>query len=190
MTLPLVPLGIHAVPAVPHGRTAVRLGWRFLPAEVRALVEERLGGPVTDAVSQDGGFTPGFASVLTTATGARAFVKAATRAAQPGIAASYDEEARKLEILGEAIPAPRLEWVDQDDAWVVLGFEAVEARQPRRPWRPAELDRALDLAEAISDATADVPAELDLKPLVEDVPALLTGWAGVSEAWPHRDEAA
>jgi aminoglycoside phosphotransferase (APT) family kinase protein len=190
MTLAFVPVGTAAVPAVPHGHNSVRLGWRFLPAEVRALVEERLGGPVVDAVSQDGGFTPGFASVLTAASGERAFVKAASRAAQPEIAASYSEEARKLAILGDAIPAPRLDWVHHDDAWVILGFEAVEARRPRRPWLPDELDRALDLAETIVAATADVPAELGLEPLVEDVPGLVTGWSQVPDDWPHRDEAA
>jgi hypothetical protein len=190
MTLPFVPVGTAEAPAVPHGRTAVRLGWRFLPPEVRALVEEHLGGPVADALSQDGGFTPGFASVLTSRAGERAFVKAASRTAQPEIAASYAEEARKLRILGDAIPAPRLDWVDEHDGWVVLGFEAVDARQPRRPWRPAELDRALDLAEAIADATADVPDELALKPLVEDVPGLVTGWSAVPDQWPHRDDAA
>jgi hypothetical protein len=190
MSIPTAPVGIAAVDVVPHGRTAVRLGWRFLPADVRALVEDRLGGPVVDATSRDGGFTPGFASVLTTADGSRAFVKAASRAAQAEIAASYAEEARKLQLLGDAIPAPRLEWVHQDDAWVILGLEAVDARQPRRPWRPAELDRALDLAEAIIDATHVAPEALALRPLVEDVPRLVTGWAEVPEEWPHRDEAA
>jgi hypothetical protein len=192
--LPATPVGTTGVPAVPHGRTAVRLGWRFLPREVRDLVEQHLGGPVVDAVSRDSGFTPGFASVLTTGSGHRAFVKAASRAAQPEIAASYAEEARKLKILGDSVPAPRLEWVHDDDAWVVLGIEAVDARQPRRPWRPAELERALDLAEAIAEATRDLPADLlgllDLKPLHEDIPPILTGWDAVPATWPHHDEAA
>ncbi len=190
MSLPSAPVGTTTVGTVPHGRTAVRLGWKFLPADVRALVEERLGGPVVDAVSQDGGFTPGFASVLTAADGTRAFVKAASKAAQTEIAASYAEEARKLHLLGDAIPAPRLEWVHEDDTWVVLGLEAVAARQPRRPWKRAELERALDLAEAITDATAELPDGLRLNPLVEDVPRLVTGWADVAPEWPHRDEAA
>jgi aminoglycoside phosphotransferase (APT) family kinase protein len=190
VTLPATPVGVAAVPPVPHGHTALRLGWRFLPPEVRALVEDRLGARVVDASSRDGGFTPGFASVLTTDDGERSFVKAASRAAQPEIAASYAEEARKLSVLGDAVPAPQLRWVHDDEAWVVLGLEAVDARQPRRPWRPAELGRALDLAEEIAAATVDVPAELGLRPLVEDVPRLLTGWDDVPPEWPHRDEAA
>jgi aminoglycoside phosphotransferase (APT) family kinase protein len=190
MTLPAAPVGVTRVPAVPHGRTARRLGWRFLPAELRALIEDRLGGRVVEAISKDSGFTPGFASVLTTSDGDRAFVKAASRTAQPEIAASYAEEGRKLSILDGTIPAPRLQWVHQDDAWVVLGLEAVDARQPRRPWRPEELDRALDLAEAIAEATKTVPEELALTPIVEDLPHLVTGWDTAPAGWPHRDDAA
>jgi hypothetical protein len=186
----VAPVGPDCVPGVPHGHTALRLGWKFLPREVRALVEDRLGGSVVDATSQDSGFTPGFASVLTTESGDRAFVKAASKAAQSEIAASYAEEARKHALLGGGIPAPRLDWVHEDEAWVVLGFEAVRSRQPRRPWRPAELDRALDLAEAIVAATRTVPPELGLVPLVEDLPRLVTGWDGVPDEWPHRGEAA
>ena len=189
MPLPFSPVGVSALPDLPHGRTAMRLPWKFLPSHVRALVESHLGGPVVDAVSQDAGFTPGFASVLTSASGERLFVKAASRVAQADFAAAYLEEARKLRILDGTIPAPRLEWVHDADGWVVLGFEAVEGRAPRRPWRPAELDRALDLAEAIAEATREVPGSLGLRPVVEDLPELVTGWDGVPEDWPHRDDA-
>lgn len=186
----VTPLGTAGVPAIPHGRTARRLGWRFLPADVRALVEDQLGGPVVDTVSQDGGFTPGFASVLTTSDGARAFVKAASKAAQREIAGSYAEEARKLSVLGDGIPAPALRWTHEDDSWVVLGFEAIDGHQPNRPWRPDELGRALDLAEAVADATTVVSDELELRPIVEDLPRIVTGWDTVAEDWPHREEAA
>jgi hypothetical protein len=189
MSLPLMPVGTAAVPRLPHGRTAMRLSWRFLPREVRELVESHLGGPVVEAVSQDGGYTPGFASVLTSASGQRLFVKAASRVAQADFAASYAEEARKLQILDGTIPAPRLEWVHDDDGWVVLGFEAVDARAPRRPWRQAELDRALDLAEAIAESTQDLPDGLGLRPVAEDLPELVTGWDAVPDTWPHRDDA-
>jgi hypothetical protein len=184
------PVGTAGVPSVPHGKTASRLEWRFLPKEVRALVEDELGSPVVEAQSQTAGFTPGFASVLTAADGSQSFVKAASRVAQPEIAASYAEEARKLVLIGEQVPSPSLEWFSKDESWVVLGFEAVTARQPRRPWRPGELTRALDLAEAIADATDVVPDGLDLKPLHVDLPPLITGWNDAPPDWPHRAEAA
>ena len=183
------PAGIAGVPEVPHGKTALRLEWKFLPPEVRALIEDRLGSPVAKAVSQTAGFTPGFASVVTGEDGSSTFVKAASRAAQAEIASSYAEEARKRQLLGDQVPAPRLNWISDEDGWVVLGFENVPSRQPKRPWKPADLDRALDLAEAIVTSTASVPAELALQPLYVDLPPLLTGWSGVPEDWPHHDEA-
>ena len=73
---------------------------------MRALVEQRCGSPVVDAVSQGGGFTPGFASVLTCADGTRHFVKAASAKAQRMFADSYREEARKLQALPVGVPAP------------------------------------------------------------------------------------
>lgn len=183
------PLGVTGVEPVPRGRTALRMVWRFLPPHVRGLVERRLGARVVQAESRDAGFTPGFASVLTTADGDRVFVKAANWAAQKEFAAAYREEARILQVLGDTVPAPRLLWVEDDD-WIVLGFEAVEASAPQRPWQPRELDRALDLAEEIASTTQSPPASLGLRPLWEDIPALLTGWEQAPDDWPHRDEAA
>ena len=46
------------------------------------------------------------------------------------------EEARKLHLLPDGIPAPRLRWLHDADDWVVLGFEYVEGRAPLRPWVP------------------------------------------------------
>jgi hypothetical protein len=190
VTLPLAPVGTAAVPSVPHGRTALRLEWRFLPKEVRALVEDELGSPVVAAESRTSGFTPGFASVLTGKSGAQVFVKAANKVAQAQIAESYEEEIRKVVALAGGVPAPRLEWFSREESWVLLGYEAVAARQPRRPWTPPDLTRALDLADEIAIPADRLPAELEVTPLVEDVPELVTGWDDVDAAWPHRDEAA
>lgn len=182
------PTPLDEVAPVPHGDTARRLTWTFLPPELRDLIEQRLGSPVVDAASQTGGFTPGFASILTGADGRQLFVKAASRVAQAQVAASYAEEARKRQLLGDGVPAPRLEWMHGSGDWVVLAFEAVEARTPRRPWLPAELTRALDLAVEVAASTEKTPDGLALTPLVEDLPPLLTGWAGVPEEWPHHAE--
>ena len=99
---------MSAIPTtIPHGRTAQRLTWPHLPPAVRAYIERRCGSPVVDAASQGGGFTPGFASVLTCADGSRHFVKAASTKAQKLFAGSYREEARKLQgtAAGRARPA-------------------------------------------------------------------------------------
>jgi aminoglycoside phosphotransferase (APT) family kinase protein len=179
------------LPPIPHGRTARRLEWAHLPPTVRAGIEEHCGSPVVEAVSQGGGFTPGFASVLTCQDGSHHFVKAASAAAQRIFAESYREEARKLRALPESVPAPRLLWVDEGD-WVVLGLEYVEARAPRRPWRSDELDRCLDAAEQVADQLTPVPEDLELDGVeaeFADWPAL---WETVRDrdARPHAEEAA
>jgi hypothetical protein len=158
---------------------------------VRALVEEHCGSPVTGAVSQGGGFTPGFASVLTCEDGSRHFVKAASNTAQRMFAASYREEARKLRALPEGIPAPRLLWSEDGD-WVVLGLEYVEARAPRRPWRPAELDACLDALERVAQVLTPVPPGLDLDTFAEEFGTWPAHWDHVhaTRDLPHADEAA
>ena len=43
----------------PHGKTARRLEWAFLPPHLRAWIERRCGSPVVSAITQNSGFTPG-----------------------------------------------------------------------------------------------------------------------------------
>jgi hypothetical protein len=184
-----------AVPAIPttfpHGRTAQRLEWGHLPPAVRTQIEDRCGSPVVAADSKRGGFTPGFASVLTCADGSRHFVKAASTAAQRAFADSYREEALKLRALPEAVPAPRLLWM-VDEAWVVLGIEYVEARAPRRPWRSDELDLCLDALETVVQVLTPAPREMELDPIGEELAAWPALWQTVRARHdlPHADEAA
>ena len=177
---------------IPHGRTAQRLTWPHLPPVVRALVEERCGSPVVAAASQDGGFTPGFASVLTCADGSLHFVKAASTKAQKWCADAYREEAEKLGALPTTVPAPQLLWVHDGD-WVLLATEYVEGRAPRRPWRRAELDAALDALENIARELTPVPDGLRLHPFVDDFGAWPAFWDHVRATrpdLPHLEEAA
>jgi hypothetical protein len=176
---------------LPHGRTARRLEWAHLPPPVRADIERRCGSPVVEAVSQGGGFTPGFASVLTCADGSRHFVKAASTAAQRMFAASYREEARKLRALPEATPAPRLLWSTDGD-WVVLGLEYVAATAPRRPWRADELDRCLDALEDVADLLTPVPETLSLDSVADELGEWPAYWDHVraTRDLPHAEEAA
>lgn len=176
---------------IPHGRTAQRLEWKFLPPHIRTLVEQHTGSPVVEAVSQRSGFTPGFASVLTCADGSRHFVKAASAKAQAPFAAAYREEARKLSALPPATPAPRLRWVHDDD-WVVLGLEHVDARNPSRPWQARDLYRCLDALEVVADLLTPAPADLGLDSFAAEFADLPGYWERVGELYPgqpHLDEA-
>lgn len=169
---------------IPHGRTARRLEWVHLPPHVRSMVERRLGSPVLEAVSQGGGFTPGFASVLTCADGSQHFVKAASTKAQRMFAHSYREEARKLRILPPEAPAPRLRWAEDTEDWVVLGIEYVDARAPHRPWTPEDLASASAAVLAAADALT--PAPPGLAAAGEE----FAEWPGLWDQihHPHRDE--
>lgn len=175
----------------PLGRTARRLEWPHLPPAVRGLIEERCGSPVVSAETQGGGFTPGFASVLTCADGSRHFVKAASTAAQRMFAQSYREEARKLCALPDTLPAPRLLWSEDGD-WVVLELEYVDATAPRRPWRVAELDACLDALETVADRLTPIPEDLPLDPIADELADWPALWDEVRTAHdlPHADEAA
>ena len=165
---------------VPHGSTARRLEWGFLPPNLRAYVERKCGSPVVDAASQTTGFTPGFASVLTCEDGSRHFVKAASVKAQRPFADSYREEARKLAALPADVPAPRLLW-HLDDDWVVLGIEHVEGAPPNRPWAHDELDAVLDALEVVADRLTPPPSALDLDAAADDFASLVEGWPALRE---------
>ncbi|MDN5745910.1 MAG: hypothetical protein L0H31_12395 [Nocardioidaceae bacterium] len=143
---------------IPHGRTARRVQWSHLPPSVRAHIESRLGAPVEAAASQGGGFTPGFAAVLTCTDGSHHFVKAASVTAQRVFAESYREEARKLRALPPATPAPRLLWTDEVDDWFLLGIEYVAARAPQRPWTEDDLAAASAMIVQMADVLTPAPA--------------------------------
>ncbi len=164
---------------IPHGDTAIRLGWKFLPPHIRAEVERRCGSPVVSSVSCDAGFTPGLASVLTCADSSRHFIKAAAAVAQRTFADAYREEARILAGLPARVPAPRLRWVIDED-WFVLCTEFVDSTQPARPWSVADLDATLDTCERLAAATTPAPAVLSGKPFTQEAADLLPGWDLVS----------
>jgi hypothetical protein len=185
MTAPVAPY------PVPHGATARRLEWAFLPPGLRAWIERRCGSPVVEAISQTTGFTPGFASVLVCEDGSRHFVKAASVKAQRMFADSYREEARKLAALPPSVPAPRLLW-HLDDDWVVLGIEHVHARPAHRPWREDDLAAVLDTLEIVARELTPPPAGLALDDAADELAPLVEGWSTVRAArpdLPHLDEA-
>jgi len=173
---------------IPHGRTARRLDWVHLPPMVRRAVETRLGSRVVEAESQDSGFTPGFASVLTCADGTRHFVKAASVKAQRMFADSYRLEARKLKTLPPSVRAPRLQWVLDEDDWVVVGIEYVAGRAPHRPWTPEDLAAAsamlVDAAHALTP-----PPGMGLDTFADEFAGFPAYWDDLGNV-AHAEEAA
>src|SRR4051812_7493173 len=123
--------------------SGIRIQWLELPQTVRDAVERILGAPVTEAVSQSGGFSPGTADRVVTADGRRAFVKAVSSAQNPVSPQMHRAEARNAGRLPEGVPVPKLLGTHDDGDWIALVLEDVDGRPPHTPWRPAETDAAL-----------------------------------------------
>jgi aminoglycoside phosphotransferase (APT) family kinase protein len=141
----------------------VRIGWRDLPVGIQARVEQIIGGGrVTDAVSQEGGFSPGTADRVRTETGRRAFVKAVTPTINTRSAELTRDELRVSAALPAKAPVPRLlggfdTTADGDGpGWVALVLEDIDGAHPRTPWVESEIDAAVtalgDLAAALTPA--------------------------------------
>ena len=156
----------------PARATARRPRWEDLPAPVRRLVQHRLG-EVVAARSQSSGFTPGFASRLTTATGSW-FVKAVA-VDDPFVHPSYVREAEVNAALPPGVPAPRLQWSQTGEGWLVLCFEDVEGRTPSRPWRADELQRVTDALTPMAQALTP-PPDLPGLETTADLEPLLSRW--------------
>lgn len=146
------------VPAVAYGATAQRPGWAELPAGLRDCVQRHLGAAVVQAHTAGGGFTRGFAAVLHTTTGERAFVKAAP-AGMP-LAAAYAREAEVTAALPAAVPAAKLRWTATAAHWYAICLDAIEGHLPSLPWDPDELAAALDAWAAAAEALRRPPARL------------------------------
>ncbi|TRV72953.1 phosphotransferase [Streptomyces sp. 130] len=152
----------------------VRRPWSGLPAAVREAVEDILGAPVTEAHTQNGGFSPGVAARVRLANGGRAFVKAVSAEVNPDSPDMHRAEARVTAALPPHAPAPRLLGSYDDGTSVALVLEDIDGRQPRVPWDRGELDRVLtavgDLARALTPAPAGAPSA------VEGKSSLFHGW--------------
>ncbi|MFC0002706.1 aminoglycoside phosphotransferase family protein [Micromonospora siamensis] len=147
------------LPPVPYDATAARPHWPELPAELRAAVAGRLGGPVVAARTAGAGFTRGFAGLLETA-GGRVFVKAADLSHQRHLADWYHREALVLARLPAGLPVPRPHWALDAAGWYAVALDAVDGELPRLPWNPAELTATLAGYAEVAAALADPPPEL------------------------------
>ncbi|WP_433617345.1 phosphotransferase family protein [Dactylosporangium sp. CA-139114] len=165
--------------------SGVRIGWADLPGGVRAAVEAILGEPVASAVSQAGGFSPGTADRVVTATGRRAFVKAVGAALNPDSPALHRAEAAVVAQLPPGLPTPPLLGAHDDGDWVALVYADVDGRHPHTPWRDDEIAAVLEALRALAVPVRNLPKLQDgtvedfagWRTIAADPPATLDPWA-------------
>lgn len=145
----------------------VRIGWRDLPPKIRSAIEEILGSPVVEAVSQPGGFSPGTADRVRTVAGTRAFVKAVSVVQNPHSVELHRREAAITARLPAQAAAPALLGSYDDGEWVALVLEDVPGRHPHTPWVADEL--AAILASLRDLATRLTPSPVPDVPLAAEV---------------------
>jgi Ser/Thr protein kinase RdoA (MazF antagonist) len=179
------------IPAV-----GVRIGWPDLPQRVQDAVAEILGAPVRKAESQPGGFSPGSADRVVTASGDRAFVKAVSPDQNQVSADMARIEARVAAALPADAPAPALLGTYDDGHWVALVFEDVDGRHPRTPWVEPELDAAVRGLTRLARSLTPSPLP-DLPRASDRLAVEFGGWSRIAanppadlEPWlvPRLDE--
>lgn len=138
-----------------------RLQWGQLPVKVRTAIEDIMGSPVSQAVSQPGGYSPGTADRIVTASGTRFFVKAVGSSINADSPKIHRKEIRIMETVSEHLPGSGIIGSYDDDEWVAIVFEDIEGRHP-------DLSRESDRAMVM-----DALARLTLKPLNPETAELL-----------------
>jgi aminoglycoside phosphotransferase (APT) family kinase protein len=111
-----------------------RLDWSQLPASLHNAIEHELGATVADTTNASGGFSPGFVARVRAVDGARVFVKAMSRAANPEWVFLYAREARLAPHLPDGAPFPRWRFTVDDGDWIALAFDVIDGREPATPW--------------------------------------------------------
>lgn len=154
--------------------------WHELPAPVRARIEHLLASSAVTARNCAGGFSPGFASLLTLADGRCAFVKAMDGDAWPSEARMHRAEAAVAGTLPSSIPAPRFLGASDDGHWVALAFEGIDGTEPAQPWNLTDLDRVLAAVGQLAQAGTPSPIVLP-----RDHPRL-GGWASLARDTSRR----
>ncbi|MGZ0147350.1 hypothetical protein ACXJJ3_09775 [Kribbella sp. WER1] len=135
----------------------VRLPYSDLPSRVRAWVERTLGSVVVSASTQQGGFSPGTAARLVTASGRRAFVKAVGTSLNPKTPELFRLEITAMQAIGRLPMAPELYEAYDDGDWVGMLFEDIDGRLPAHPWEQHDADRVLDALAELTDVLDPSP---------------------------------
>ena len=135
----------------------IRAQWDQVPGHIHDWVGTLLGSPVTSAVNQPGGFSPGLAARVRCADGSRAFVKAVGTPLNPDTPHWHRAEARFAAALPDTAPAPRLRGSYDDGEWVALVFDEIDGHAPEMPWRTGDLEHVLQAVTELSTAVTPCP---------------------------------
>lgn len=147
------------------------------PAAVRAWVERELGSQVVVSSTQDGGFSPGVAARLVTASGRRAFVKAVGPELNPDTPGLFRQESVAMQALDplRLTQVPRLYGAYDDGAWVALLLEDIEGHTASHPWSREDAVRVIDAIDELSLALTPSPWP-DAPVAAERSVKFLSGW--------------
>lgn len=169
----------------------VRLPWAGLPPEVRGWVAEQLGGAVTEVENRLGGFSPGCAAVVGTAT-RRVFCKAVSDRPNATSLELYRRERVRFAALPDhpTVPKP-LGGTDlsvDGATWSVTLLPALPGQPPAHPWTEPQarlvFDRWADLSRTLTGhAGAGLPDSADLVGFFDRWPGLL---ADANDPWSLR----
>jgi aminoglycoside phosphotransferase (APT) family kinase protein len=163
----------------------LRTAYAETPDALRAWVDDAMGSPVVDAVTQPGGFSPGVAARLRCTDGSQAFCKAVSADVNEFAASAHRNEQRISAALPAAAPVPRLLSTYDDGTWVALLLQDINGRQPALPWRPAELTRVIAALDDLGDVLTPSPL-LDVPPVGTPQDRDFWGWRELSEAGADR----
>ena len=147
------------------------------PTAVRAWVERELGSQVVASSTQDGGFSPGVAARLVTASGRRAFVKAVGPELNPDTPGLFRQESVAMQALDplHLTQVPRLYGAYDDGAWVALLLEDIEGHTASHPWSREDAVRVIDAIDELSLALTPSPWP-DAPVAAERSVKFLSGW--------------
>lgn len=142
--------------------TAIRPDYTDLPVPVRRHIARELGGEPDTIRIAGGGYTKGFAARLRSGSGSELFIKAAGPET-PMVRDMYREEALVTAALPTELPAPRLRFAADVEAWTIAGFEAVQGEPVTLPMAPETVRLLLDTwADAADVLTPPTDALVDV----------------------------
>ena len=166
-----------------------RLVWPDLPADVRAGIEELVGGQVVHTTSEPGGFSPGLAARVALADGRRLFVKAVSSARNEYSVGMFADEAKILAALRDVelrppVAVPELLGRYQQDDWIALVISEVAGRQPTVPWQEPELDRVVDAVQVLGECLTPNPSAVPVPLMTESCANIMSGWRTMAGGSP------